>query len=98
MAAPATTVGNAAELLDVHMDQLAGSMALVPAGGFASCTNTLTSERIAVGEVRYTMARQDRSHRARRDAQLGANPVRPAALLVPHLQDLRFDFGRGAAR
>src|SRR5262245_32843036 len=39
IAAPAATVANAAELLDLHMDQLAGSAPLVPAAGFPSCTD-----------------------------------------------------------
>jgi hypothetical protein len=80
------------------MDQLAGSMVLVSAGGFASGANTLASERIAVGEVRHTMSRQDCSHRAWRDAQLGADPVRPTPLFTPDLEYLRFDLGRSAGR
>src|SRR5436305_13965958 len=66
--APATTVGDTPELLDVHMHQLTRSLPLVSARGLPRCTDELAGQRIAVHQTRDGMARQDRAARARRAA------------------------------
>jgi hypothetical protein len=80
------------------VDQFAGSAPLVPARRLPSRTDQLAGERIAVGEMRDLMPRQDRSDGACWDAQLGIDPVWSTSLLPPDVQHLRFDLGWGEGR
>src|SRR5688572_19931200 len=91
--APATAVGNTAELLDVHVHQLARSLPFIPTRGLPSSADQFASERIAVCQLRRVMPPQDRADRPRRDAQLGADPVWPTSLLAPHLEHARLELG-----
>ena len=86
--APAAAVGDAAELLDVHVDQLAGPVAFVADRGGLRGPDHLTGHRVALAQVGHAVAAQDPRHRAGRHAELGAEPVRPAAVLGAGREDL----------
>src|SRR6185295_17032061 len=83
--APATTVGNTAKLLDVHVHQLTRVRPLVALSGLSSSADQLAGERIAVREVWHVMPPQNRADRAWWDTQLGTDPILAAPLLPPHL-------------
>src|SRR4051812_8699123 len=91
--APPATVGDAAQLLDVHTHQLAGSAALVALCAPPRRTNQLARERIALCQMWHVMPGQDRADGTWRDAQFGADPVWPTPLLAPRLEHTRLDLG-----
>src|SRR5689334_3583392 len=93
VSAPATTVWNTAELLHVHVYQLAGSAPLISVCRETSRANQFARQWVAIRQMRDLMTRQDRSDRARRDAQFGADCVRSTTLLPSRLQHLGFNLG-----
>ena len=53
---PAATIGNAAELLDIHVDQLARVLTFVANRGGLRCADHLAGQRIALAQTRHIMA------------------------------------------
>src|ERR1700712_5608529 len=96
--APATTVGDAAELLDVHVHQLAGPGPLVAGRGLLRGPDDFPGHRVQYAQPGRSAADQNAGDRAGRHAQLGADPVRPPALTVAQLDDAVLDLGRGPGR
>jgi hypothetical protein len=80
------------------MDQLTGSSPLIAMSCLPSRPNELARERIAVRQVWHAMPPQDRADGAWRDAQLGADPVWPSALIAPQPKHLCFDIVSGSGR
>src|SRR6478672_7333170 len=66
MHAPASTVGDATDLLDVHVHQLAGPFAFVAHRGLPRGTDHLPGDRVAVAQVGHAVAAQDPRDRPRR--------------------------------
>jgi hypothetical protein len=94
--APAATVGEAADLLDVHVDQLAGVVLLVTDRGGLGGADHLPGHRVALAQVRHLVTAQDPRHRSGRDAQLVADPVLSAPLLFTAGQHRLLHRRRGA--
>ena len=63
---PAAAVGDPAELLDVHVDQLAGPVAFVADRGGLRGPDHLTGDRVAARQVGHCVAAQDPGDRPRR--------------------------------
>jgi len=97
-ALPAAAVGDLADLLDIHVDQLTGSVLLVAVAGPLGGADDLPGQRVALGQVGQLVAAQDPRHRPGRHAQLGAQPVLPAASLAAGGHDQRLDLVAGAGR
>jgi hypothetical protein len=91
-------------LLDVHVDQLAGMVALVAhRSGFedrmtSPVNGSLASQRIALAQVGHLVATQDPADGAGRQPQLGAEPVLPATLGSAHRQHRLLGSGRRPGR
>src|SRR5437763_10762625 len=98
LSAPASPAGDAAELLDVHVDQLAAPVTLVAHGGGLRGPHHLTRDRIQHAQPRQVMASQDPRHRPGRHTQLGGDPVRAATLLLANLDDSLLEGRTGTAR
>lgn len=79
---PATAVGDLAELLDVHVDQLTRSFAFVTDAGCAGGANDVAGDRVALGQVGHLVAAQDPRHGAGWESELEADPVLSAAFAV----------------
>src|SRR5699024_1710506 len=97
MRAPAAPVGDLADLLDVHVHQLAGSVALVTHRRGLARADHLAGDRVQLAQVGHPMAAQDAGDGAGRDADVRADPVLSPASLAATVQDLLLGGGRGAS-
>ena len=79
---PPAAVVDPAELLDVHVDQLAGAVTFVAQRGDLRCPDHLAGHRVALAQVGHLVAAQDPGHGPWGDTQLGAEPVLSATLLA----------------
>src|SRR5690554_5521236 len=98
MGSPAAPVGDPADLLDIHVDQLAGPAAFVAHRGCLGGSYDLPGERVARGKRRHVVAAQDTAHSARRDPEFRPYPVLPAAMLSTRGEHFGFDLDAGACR
>ena len=82
--APAAAVGDPADLLDVHVDQLAGPFTLVADGGRLRGADHLTGQRIELAQPRHVVAAQDPADTVRAGTPSSrAEPVLTPAVLEP---------------
>jgi hypothetical protein len=79
--AAAASVGGLAELVDVHVHQLAG-LAFVAQGGALRRSDHLSGHRVELAQVGHAVASQDAAHCSRWDSELGSEPVLTAPVLV----------------
>lgn len=98
MEAPPAAVGDAAEFLDVDVDQLTRRLALITAGSSTGGAHRQTGDRVAVAQARYLVAGQDPRHRAGRHAGSRTDRLRPGAQLMASLHDPLLDLRGGAGR
>src|SRR5690606_5407738 len=75
--APAAAVGDLAQLLHIHVDQLPGPGPLVAHGGGLGGADLLTGHRVQLAQVGHAGAAQHPGDGARGHTELGADPVRP---------------------
>ncbi len=83
----AAAVGNPAQLLDVDVDQFAGSGAFVAADGLAGRT-------VQGGQGRLAVSLEDAVSGRGRDVAPDGQPERAYAVFAPEAEDFRLDFGR----
>lgn len=76
--APPAAIGDPAELLDVHVDQLAGPVALVADRGLLGGADHLTADPIEVTQPWHARTEKDPGHRAGRRPGLSGEPFRAA--------------------
>lgn len=98
MCPPAATIGDPADLLDVHVDQLAGAFTLVADCGGLRGPDHQTGQRVALTQPRQAMAAQDPRHRPGWDAELRAEPVLTLAMLDPRVDHPLLDLGARTSR
>ena len=96
--APAATVGDPSDLLDIHVDQLAGAFTFVADSGGLRGPDHLARQRVALAQPRNVMSSQDPADRPCRDTELGTQPVLPSAMFPATVQDLLLDLRAGACR
>jgi hypothetical protein len=89
--APATAVGDLAELLHIHVQQVPGMVVLV-------ATDRLAGGPVHMGEPVEPAADQHRVHRRGRQAQPVGDLDRAEPLLPPQVHDLPDGRGRGPVR
>jgi hypothetical protein len=87
---PAAAVGNAAQLLDIDVDQLAGLVALVTAARGAPGAQPGAGDRVQVAQERDLVAAQDAPDGGRAGPELGGQPDRPPPGRGPQREDLGF--------
>jgi hypothetical protein len=85
--APAAAVGDPADLLDVDVDQLAGTVAFVADRGGLGRADHLAGDRVQRRQGRLTGSAQHPGDRAWRHPELGTDPVLAAAMLPPARHD-----------
>jgi hypothetical protein len=95
---PAAAVGDLAELLDVDVDQVAGTGSFVTQGGGLAGSDDFSGQWIALTQVGHPVTAQDRCDRAWGEAELGTEPVLSAALGAPQLEHLLLEGRAGSAR
>src|SRR5690606_30844608 len=78
--APTATIGDLAQLLHIHVDQLPGPGPLIAYGGGLGGADLLTGHRVQLAQIGHAGAAQHPRDGARGHTQLGAYPVRPAAM------------------
>src|SRR5690606_19854166 len=78
--APTATIGDLAQLLHIHVDQLPGPGPLIAYGGGLGGADLLTGHRVQLPQIGHAGAAQHPRDGAGRHTQLGADPVRPAAM------------------
>src|SRR5690606_20535539 len=78
--APTATIGDLAQLLHIHVDQLPGPGPLIAHGGGLGGADLLTGHRVQLAQIGHAGATQHPGDGARGHAELGADPVRPAAM------------------
>ena len=98
MGSPAAAVGDPPDLLDVHVDQLAGPVAFVADRGGLRGSDHLAGHRVTLGQARHVVAAQDPAHGPGRHTELGAEPVLAPSMLGPSRQHQCFDLGTGPGR
>jgi hypothetical protein len=91
---PAAAVGDLADLLDIHVDQLAWVVAFVAHRGDLRGSDHLAGQRVALPQVRHPVAAQNPRDRPGRHAELGTDPVLAPTFLAPHHHDRFFDLDR----
>src|SRR5690606_3540480 len=96
--APATPVGDPADLLDVHVHQLAGTVAFIAHRGGLAGADHLAADRVELTQVGQSVAAQDPRHGPRTDAEFGPEPVRPTTFPLPQGHDLVGELAAGAGR
>src|SRR5699024_7641523 len=94
--APAAAVGDLAQLLHIHVDQLPGPGPLVAHGGGLGGADLLTGHRVQLVQVGHAGAAQHPGDGARGQTELGADPVRPAAVGASAVHDPLGHLGRCA--
>src|SRR5215469_10461336 len=94
--APASAIGDATQLLDVHVHELARSISFVAHCGGLRRTDQLPGHGVAVAQVWHTAAAQYSRHRAGGHVQLSANGIGAPALNPTQHHDLVLDNGRRA--
>jgi hypothetical protein len=92
---PAAAVGDPAEFLDVHVDQLARFLALVTDRGRLGRAQQLTGHRIQQRQPRHAVTGQDPRHRPRRHPAPGGDLVPPDAGFGADAQHCSFTLRRG---
>lgn len=93
---PPATVGNPAELLDVHLDQLAPTLALVADCGLVRDANDVSGHRVALTQIGHVVAAQDARHSPGRNPNPRAQAGRTAPVLRAGGEDLLLDLDAGA--
>ena len=94
---PSATVGDTANLLDVHVNEFAGPVALVAHRGGLRGSDHRTGQRIAIPQVRHPVAAQDRADRAGRRTELIGDPLLTTTSRGTQ-HDSGFDAGRCPTR
>src|SRR5690606_12321629 len=77
---PTAAVGDLAQLLNIHVDQLPGPRPLIAHGGGLGGADLLTGHRVQLAQVGHPGAAQHPGDGARGHTELGSDPVRPAAV------------------
>ena len=95
--APAAAVGDAADLLHVDVDQVAGGGSFVAQGRGLAGPDHLPGQRVALTQVGHLVSAQDGRDRPGRHAGLDPDPVLPAPLLAPQLQYPLLDLDRSSS-
>src|SRR5690606_38220788 len=85
--APTAAVGNLAQLLHIHVDQLPGPGPLVAHGGGLGGADLLTGHRVQLAQIGHAGATQHPGDGARGHTELGGDPVRPAAVGAAAVHD-----------
>ena len=98
MGAPAPALGDPPELLDVDVHQLARARRARSAPAHRPAAHRLAGERVQLAQRGHLVARQHPADRRGREPELGADPVGPASMDAPRLEDPRLDRRRGAVR
>jgi len=91
--APAASVGDAADLLDVHVDQLTWTFAFVADGGLLRGSDRVAGERVQRAQARQVVTAQDATDRACWHAELGTKPILAATVLKPGGNDPGLEIG-----
>src|SRR5690625_2827883 len=78
--APPAAVGDLAQLLHIHVDQLPGPVALIAHGGGLGGADLLPGHRVQLAQIGHPGAAQHPRYGTRGHTELGADPVRPAAV------------------
>ncbi len=95
--APPSSLGDAAELFDVDVDQLAGTVPLIAHASSFRRFDEYSGHRVAVAQIGLSVAAQDASHGAGRDAQFGSQPVLAPPMGAASCHNLLFHLGSCAA-
>src|SRR5690606_4741924 len=85
--APPATIGDLAQLLHIHVDQLPGPGPLVAYGGCLGGADLLPGHRVQLAQIGHAGAAQHPRDGARGHTQLGGDPVRPAAVGAAAVHD-----------
>src|SRR5690625_3066564 len=93
--APAAAVGDLAQLLHIHVDQLPGPGPFVAHGGGLGGADLLPGRRVQLVQVGHAGAAQHPRDGAGGHAELGGDPVRPAAVSTPAVYDPLSHLPRG---
>src|SRR5690625_3654297 len=78
--APPAAVGDLAQLLHIHVDQLLGPASFVAHGGGLGGADLLPAHRVQLAQIGHAGAAQHPRDRACGHTQLGGDPVRPAPM------------------
>lgn len=92
---PTATIGDAADLLDIHVNQLAGSFALVADSCGLAGPDHLAGDGVALDQARHVVAAQDPRHGARGQPQFRTQPILHATFDSPQRHHLLLGVGRG---
>ena len=98
MHAPAAPVGDAPELLDIEMDQLARGLALVANPCHRPTTDRDSGQRIQIAQVRHPMTGKNAPDGRRTHPEFGGDPLRPAARAASELTHAPLELSRDAMR
>ncbi|KRC54710.1 hypothetical protein ASE19_04305 [Nocardioides sp. Root79] len=96
MGLPAPAVGDLAELLDVHVDQFGGPVALVADRGLLRGADHFSCDRVQLSQVSHAVAAQDPRHRPHSD--LRAEYIGTITVFGAGRQHLQFDLIAGLGR
>ncbi|KRB42997.1 hypothetical protein ASD90_21655 [Terrabacter sp. Root181] len=80
---PPAAVRDPSDLLDVDVDQLAGTLAFVADRSAATRSDHRAGERVAVAQVWHVVEAQDPARGPGREPELGSEPVLSAPVFAP---------------
>ena len=91
---PTAAIRDPADLLDVHMDQLAGPLAFVAQRSGLRGPDPLSGQWVALAQTSHAITAQDPGHRPWGQTELGAEPVLSATLRRSCIEHALLDLPR----